>query len=144
MNPGILAFVLDAWSGCVQAGWGSDLWLSAVVLWNSAPHVSTMLGSNLDLSDLVLDILQLHAFLSYKRGTLQLLCTQHILMHGIHQIRPAKQCMPALPSMVFVVKHSHTFRHRFTYCRDALHIPHKHHIYSIINKHKTEKHIGEV
>ncbi len=57
VNPGILAFVLDAWSGCIQAGWGSDLWLSAVVLWNSAPHVSTMLGSNLDLSDLVLDIL---------------------------------------------------------------------------------------
>ncbi len=58
MNPGILAFVLEAWSGCIQAGWGSDLCLSAVVLWNSAPHVSTMLGSNLDLSDLVLDILQ--------------------------------------------------------------------------------------
>ncbi len=49
MNPGILAFVLETWSGCIQAGWGSDLWLSAVVLWNSAPHVSTMLGSNLDL-----------------------------------------------------------------------------------------------
>ncbi len=58
MNPGILAFVLETWSGCIQAGWESDLWLSAVVLWNSAPHVSTMLGSNLDLSDLVLDILQ--------------------------------------------------------------------------------------
>ncbi len=39
-------------------GWGSDLCLPAVVLWNSAPHVSTMLGSNLDLSDSVLDILQ--------------------------------------------------------------------------------------
>ncbi len=63
VNPGILAFVLGAWSGCIQAGWGSDLWLSAVVLWNSAPHVSTMLGSNLDLSDLVLDIL--HAELLY-------------------------------------------------------------------------------
>ncbi len=58
MNPGILAVVLEAWSGCIPAGWGSDLWLSAVVLWNSAPHVSTMLRSNLDLSDLVLDILQ--------------------------------------------------------------------------------------
>ncbi len=49
MNPGILAFVLETWSGCIQAGWGSDLWLSAVVLWNSASHVSTMLRSNLDL-----------------------------------------------------------------------------------------------
>ncbi len=38
---------------------GSDLWLPAVVLWNSAPHVSTMLRSNLDLSDSVLDILHL-------------------------------------------------------------------------------------
>ncbi len=57
VNPGILAFVLEAWSGCIQAGWGSDLWLSAVVLWNSAPHVSTMLRSNLDLSDSVLDML---------------------------------------------------------------------------------------
>ncbi len=28
---------------------GSDLWLPAVVLWNSASHVSTMLRSNLDL-----------------------------------------------------------------------------------------------
>ncbi len=36
---------------------GSDLWLPAVVLWNSAPHVSTMLRSNLDLSDSVLDML---------------------------------------------------------------------------------------
>ncbi len=52
VNPGILAFVLGAWSGCIQAGWGSDLWLSAVVLWNSASHVSTMLRSNLDLSDI--------------------------------------------------------------------------------------------
>ncbi len=58
MNPGILAFVLEAWSGCIQAGWGSDLCLPAVVLWNSAPHVSTMLRSNLDLSDSVLDMLQ--------------------------------------------------------------------------------------
>ncbi len=49
MNPGILAFVLETWSGCIQAGWGSDLWPSAVVLWNSASHVSTMLRSNLDL-----------------------------------------------------------------------------------------------
>lgn len=65
-------------------------------------------------------------------------------LYTTHSNAPAKQCMPALPSMVFVVKHSHTFRHRFTYCRDALHIPHKHHIYSIINKHKTEKHIGKV
>ncbi len=37
---------------------GSDLCLPAVVLWNSAPHVSTMLRSNLDLSDSVLDMLQ--------------------------------------------------------------------------------------
>ncbi len=57
VNPGILAFVLGAWSGCIQAGWGSDLCLPAVVLWNSAPHVSTMLRSNLVLSDLVLDML---------------------------------------------------------------------------------------
>ncbi len=56
VNPGILAFVLGAWSGCIQAGWGSDLWLSAVVLWNSASHVSTMLRSNLDLSDILSDI----------------------------------------------------------------------------------------
>ncbi len=49
MNPGILAFVLETWSGCIQAGWGSDLWPSAVVLWNSASHVSTMLRSNLAL-----------------------------------------------------------------------------------------------
>ncbi len=49
MNPGILAVVLEAWSGCIPAGWGSDLWLSAVVLWNSASHVSTMLRLNLDL-----------------------------------------------------------------------------------------------
>ncbi len=63
VNPGILDFVLEAWSGCIQAGWGSDLWLSAVVLWNSAPHVSTMLGSNLDLSDLVLDILHHNAYI---------------------------------------------------------------------------------
>ncbi len=56
MNPGILAFVLGAWSGCIQAGWGSDLCLPAVVLWNSASHVSTMLGSNLDLSDILSDI----------------------------------------------------------------------------------------
>ncbi len=38
---------------------GSDLCLPAVVLWNSAPHVSTMLRSNLDLSDSVLDILHM-------------------------------------------------------------------------------------
>ncbi len=44
-------------AGCIQE-LGSDLWLPAVVLWNSAPHVSTMLRSNLDLSDSVLDILQ--------------------------------------------------------------------------------------
>ncbi len=48
-EPRNLAFVLETWSGCIQAGWGSDLWLSAVVLWNSASHVSTMLRSNLDL-----------------------------------------------------------------------------------------------
>ncbi len=35
---------------------GSDLWLPAVVLWNSASHVSTMLRSNLDLSDILSDI----------------------------------------------------------------------------------------
>ncbi len=49
-EPRNLAFVLETWSGCIQAGWGSDLWLSAVVLWNSASHVSTMLRSNLDLA----------------------------------------------------------------------------------------------
>ncbi len=43
---------------------GSDLWLPAVVLWNSASHVSTMLRSNLDLSDSVLDIL--HSLLAER------------------------------------------------------------------------------
>ncbi len=65
MNPGILAFVLGAWSGCIQAGWGSDLCLPAVVLWNSASHVSTMLGSNLDLSDILSDIRPWYSTLIY-------------------------------------------------------------------------------
>ncbi len=30
----------------------------------------------------------------FQKLTLELLCTQHILMHAIHKIRPAKQCMP--------------------------------------------------
>ncbi len=54
---GLFSRILCPVAGCIQTGWGSDLWLPAVVLWNSAPHVSTMLRSNLDLSDSVLDML---------------------------------------------------------------------------------------
>ncbi len=54
---GLFRRILCPVAGCIQTGWGSDLCLPAVVLWNSAPHVSTMLRSNLDLSDSVLDIL---------------------------------------------------------------------------------------
>ncbi len=68
MNPGILAFVLETWSGCIQAGWGSDLWLSAVVLWNSASHVSTMLRSNLDLP--IIRSLIFYTPLFVRRGVL--------------------------------------------------------------------------
>ncbi len=57
-EPRNFSLILCPVAGCIQTGWGSDLCLPAVVLWNSAPHVSTMLGSNLDLSDSVLDILQ--------------------------------------------------------------------------------------
>ncbi len=55
---GLFSRILCPVAGCIQTGWGSDLCLPAVVLWNSAPHVSTMLRSNLDLSDSVLDMLQ--------------------------------------------------------------------------------------
>ncbi len=54
---GLFSRILCPVAGCIQTGWGSDLCLPAVVLWNSAPHVSTMLWSNLDLSDSVLDML---------------------------------------------------------------------------------------
>ncbi len=54
---GLFSRILCPVAGCIQTGWGSDLCLPAVVLWNSAPHVSTMLRSNLDLSDSVLDML---------------------------------------------------------------------------------------
>ncbi len=54
---GLFSRILCPVAGCIQTGWGSDLCLPAVVLWNSAPHVSTMLRSNLGLSDSVLDIL---------------------------------------------------------------------------------------
>ncbi len=57
-EPRNFSRILCPVAGCIQTGWGSDLCLPAVVLWNSAPHVSTMLRSNLDLSDSVLDILQ--------------------------------------------------------------------------------------
>jgi len=57
-EPRNFSLILCPVAGCIQTGWGSDLCLPAVVLWNSAPHVSTMLGWNLDLSDSVLDILQ--------------------------------------------------------------------------------------
>ncbi len=56
-EPRNFSRILCPVAGCIQTGWGSDLCLPAVVLWNSAPHVSTMLRSNLDLSDSVLDIL---------------------------------------------------------------------------------------
>ncbi len=62
-EPRNFSLILCPVAGCIQTGWGSDLCLPAVVLWNSAPHVSTMLGSNLDLSDSVLDILQ-HSLIS--------------------------------------------------------------------------------
>ncbi len=61
-EPRNFSLILCPVAGCIQTGWGSDLWLTAVVLWNSAPHVSTMLGSNLDLSDSVLDILHCVCF----------------------------------------------------------------------------------
>ncbi len=54
---GLFGRILCPVAGCIQTDWGSDLCLPAVVLWNSAPHVSTMLRSNLDLSDSVLDML---------------------------------------------------------------------------------------
>ncbi len=54
---GLFSRILCPVAGCIQTGWGSDLCLPAVVLWNSASHVSTMLRSNLDLSDSVLDML---------------------------------------------------------------------------------------
>ncbi len=56
-EPRNFSRILCPVAGCIQTGWGSDLCLPAVVLWNSAPHVSTMLRSNLDLSDSVLDML---------------------------------------------------------------------------------------
>ncbi len=67
-EPRNFSRILCPVAGCIQTGWGSDLCLPAVVLWNSAPHVSTMLGSNLDLSDLVLDILH-HIWLLSSRPT---------------------------------------------------------------------------
>ncbi len=54
---GLFSRILCPVAGCIQTGWGSDLCLPAVFLWNSAPHVSTMLRSTLDLSDSVLDML---------------------------------------------------------------------------------------
>ncbi len=41
-EPRNFSRILCPVAGCIQTGWGSDLWLTAVVLWNSAPHVSTM------------------------------------------------------------------------------------------------------
>ncbi len=59
---GLFSRILCPVAGCIQTDWGSDLCLPAVVLWNSAPHVSTMLRSNLDLSDSVLDMLHLNKY----------------------------------------------------------------------------------
>ncbi len=47
---------------------GSDLWLPAVVLWNSASHVSTMLRSNLDLP--IIRSLIFYTPLFVRRGVL--------------------------------------------------------------------------
>ncbi len=47
---------------------GSDLWLPAVVLWNSASHVSTMLRSNLDLP-IIRSLIFYTLMLAYKTTT---------------------------------------------------------------------------
>ncbi len=83
-EPRNFSRILCPVAGCIQAGWGSDLCLPAVVLWNSAPHVSTMLGSNLDLSDLVLDIL--HRARGLREFSLSFLTLRHLLLFlGITQ-----------------------------------------------------------
>ncbi len=64
---GLFSRILCPVAGCIQTGWGSDLCLPAVVLWNSAPHVSTMLRSNLDLSDSVLDMLHCLCYANIPR-----------------------------------------------------------------------------
>ncbi len=80
-------------AGCIQMGWGSDLCLPAVVLWNSAPHVSTMLGSNLDLSDLVLDILQPDR--GRGRGTPPCLTQRSLLRNSEMVMSPQEEHEPS-------------------------------------------------
>ncbi len=67
---------------------GSDLWLPAVVLWNSAPHVSTMLRSNLDLSDSVLDILHQVLYLKCRCATSAVIIEDFLFMHTVGQHKP--------------------------------------------------------
>ncbi len=83
-------------------GWGSDLCLPAVVLWNSAPHVSTMLRSNLDLSDSVLDMLH---------HTRQHPLTDEEICFSVERFFYVDNCLQSLPTAEAarsLIDHLHT------------------------------------
>ncbi len=97
---GLFSRILCPVAGCIQTGWGSDLCLPAVVLWNSAPHVSTMLRSNLDLSDSVLDMLHCTALNIILLWYFEL---EHITITWL-KIKAKKQPRICLPAQCVILR----------------------------------------